>query len=72
MPDSNQPSQRYFESYLLQRMQELDPSRIVYIEAESRKIGNIQVPDSLLQKFRQSQCIRIEASITARVEFIDT
>lgn len=70
MPDSNQPSQKYFESYVLDQLKHFDPARVVFIEAESKKIGNIQVPEALLQKFRQSPCIRIDASIDARVEFL--
>ena len=70
MPDSNQPSQKYFESYVLDQLENFDKTRVVFIEAESKKIGNIQVPDTLLDRFRQSECIRIEASTDARVEFL--
>ncbi len=70
MPDSNQPSQKYFESYVLDQLESFDPSRVVFIEAESKKIGNIQVPETLLLKFRQSPCIRIEATTEARIEFL--
>lgn len=70
MPDSNQPSQKYFESYVLDQLENFDKTRVVFIEAESKKIGNIQVPDTLLERFRQSECVRIEASTDARVEFL--
>lgn len=65
-----QPSQKMFDTQLTQQLSQFDPNRIVYIEAESRKIGNIQVPDALLLKIRESACIRIQASIEARVEFL--
>jgi tRNA 2-selenouridine synthase len=70
MPDSNQPGQKYFESYVLDQLENFDKTRVVFIEAESKKIGRIQVPDVLLDKFRQSECVRIEASTDARVEFL--
>jgi tRNA 2-selenouridine synthase len=70
MPDSNQPGQKYFESYVLDQLEKFDKARVVFIEAESKKIGKIQVPDTLLDKFRQSECVRIEASTDARVEFL--
>jgi tRNA 2-selenouridine synthase len=70
LPDSPQPSQKMFETRLLVALQCLDPSRPVYIEAESRKIGTIQVPDALLETLRAGTCINIEASFAARVEFL--
>ena len=65
-----QPSQKHFESLLLQVLRQLDPTRVVYVEAESKKIGQLQVPDSLLEMMRQSACIRIAASLEARVDFL--
>ncbi len=70
LPDSPQPSQKMFETRLLVALQCLDPSRPVYIEAESRKIGTIQMPDALLETLRAGTCINIEASCAARVEFL--
>lgn len=70
LPDSPQPSQKMFETRLLVALQGLDPSRPVYIEAESRKIGTIQLPDALLETLRAGKCINIEASFAARVEFL--
>ena len=70
LPDLPQPSQKMFETKLLLALQGLDPSRPVYIEAESRKIGTIQVPDALLETLRAGTCINIEASFAARVEFL--
>lgn len=65
-----QPSQKHFESLLLQALQSLDSTRIVYVEAESKKIGQLQVPDSLLEIMRQSPCIKIAATLEARVNFL--
>lgn len=70
MPDSMQPSQRYFESNLLDDLKKLDPKRPVFIESESKKIGNIQVPQILLDQIRQSACIQINASIESRIDFL--
>ena len=70
LPDYPQPSQKMFETRLLVALQCLDPSRPVLIEAESRKIGTIQVPDALLETLRAGTCINIEASCAARVEFL--
>jgi tRNA 2-selenouridine synthase len=70
LPGQPQPAQKGFESLLLAAMQALDPARPVYVEAESRKIGRLQVPDALLAAIRQAPGLRIEAALGARVEFL--
>ena len=68
--DMPQPSQKMFESRLLAVLQGLTFSRPVFVEAESRRIGRLQVPDALLETMRASPCLVIEASDAARVAFL--
>ncbi len=70
LPGEAQPSQKGFDSRLLQAMERLDPERPVFVEAESRKIGQVQLPESLMQKMGGSECIRVEASLEDRVDFL--
>ena len=70
LPDTPQPPQKLFESELLVALNGLDPARPVFVEAESRKIGNLQVPDALIGRMRDSPCIDVAAPRTARVEFL--
>ncbi|MFN3885236.1 MAG: tRNA 2-selenouridine(34) synthase MnmH [Rhodocyclaceae bacterium] len=70
LPDSPQPSQRLFESRLLQALEKLDPTRPVYVEAESRRIGKLQLPDALIMAMRNAPCLRIEACRAARADFL--
>lgn len=70
LPDAAQPSQKMFESRLLAVLQRLTFDRPVFVEAESRKIGALQVPDALLETMRASPCLRIEATDAARVAFL--
>jgi len=70
LPGSPQPSQRRFESKLLVALQTFNLERRVYIEAESRKIGALQLPNALLETMRSASCIKIEATFEARVEFL--
>jgi tRNA 2-selenouridine synthase len=51
-------------------LQGMDPGRPVFVEAESRKIGKLQVPDALLDAIRAAPGLRIEAALPARVEFL--
>lgn len=70
LPDIPQPPQKYFESLIWSKLHGFDPSRPVYAEAESKKIGNVRVPDALIEAMWQGQCIRIEATTMQRVELL--
>lgn len=70
LPDRAQPSQKGFESALYSALAGFDPQRVVFVEAESRKIGRIHLPEALIGAIRQSPCVRIAAGIAARVEFL--
>jgi tRNA 2-selenouridine synthase len=70
LPEAPQPSQKLFETRLWDRLRKLDPGTPVFVEAESKKIGQLQVPDALLETMRAGDCVRIEAPLAARVEFL--
>jgi tRNA 2-selenouridine synthase len=66
LPGAAQPSQKFFESLLRHALLGFDATRPVYVEAESRKVGNLQVPPALIAAIRVSECIVIEADIAVR------
>jgi tRNA 2-selenouridine synthase len=70
LPGLPQPAQKGFESQLLVALSAFDPARTVFVEAESRKIGRLQVPDALLQAIRGAPGLRLDAPLAARVEFL--
>lgn len=70
LPDSPQPSQKGFETALLQALAALDPARPVYVEAESRKIGNLHVPEAMIECVRSGECVAVDATVDARVAFL--
>ncbi|WEN42320.1 tRNA 2-selenouridine synthase [Thauera sp. GDN1] len=70
LPDRPQPAQKHFETQLWARLRTLDPARPVYVEAESRKIGLVFVPEPLIMAMRRSPCVMIDASRDARLEFL--
>lgn len=70
LPGVEQPSQKRFETRVAQSMAAFDPGRPVYVEAESRKIGRIHVPDALLDRIRAAPCYAIEASVATRLAFL--
>jgi tRNA 2-selenouridine synthase len=72
LPGQPQPSQKWFETTLLQTLAGCDPTCPVYVEAESRKIGNLHVPDAVIERIRQGKCLQVEATLDARVAFLLT
>jgi tRNA 2-selenouridine synthase len=70
LPGDPQPSQKMFDSRVWDRLRRFDPSRTVFVEAESRKIGQLQVPGALLERMRGSPCVRVEAPVAERVRFL--
>lgn len=70
LPDQSQPSQRGFETVLHQAIRALDPSRPVFVEAESRRIGRLSLPDALLQAMRAGHCVRVQAAMPQRIAFL--
>jgi tRNA 2-selenouridine synthase len=68
LPDgTKQPTQKYFDSLLLKELVAFDPARPVWVEAESKKIGNVQLPDALLETMRKGTTYLVEADMAQRV-----
>ncbi|HAT30920.1 MAG TPA: tRNA 2-selenouridine(34) synthase MnmH [Janthinobacterium sp.] len=70
LPSQAQPSQKAFESAIWQRLREFDPARPVFIESESKKVGNVRVPDALMEKMRASPCVALTLSRPNRVRLL--
>ena len=70
LPDTPQPPQKLFDSHLWAELQKFDPDRPVYVEAESKKIGNIRVPDTLIAAMWAGRCIHLESPLALRVALI--
>ncbi|WP_088033833.1 tRNA 2-selenouridine(34) synthase MnmH [Evansella clarkii] len=63
-------TQKQFEYHLVHKLKELEEKRILVMEAESRRIGNIIVPDFLIGLKKQGKAIHLEDNIKSRVERI--
>ena len=61
-------SQKRFESLLLQRLLELQKEKMVFIEGESRKIGQTMIPLRLWTLMQQAQKGKVMCSTEERVE----
>ena len=70
LPDAPQPTQKMFDSQLGWTLKQFDPTQPLYVEAESKKIGLLRVPDALLTQMRAGECVRIEVATALRVELL--
>ena len=70
LPERPQPSQKWFESQLLAALGRLERARPVFVEGESKKIGQVQVPEALMARMRASPCVRIEAPLEVRIALL--
>jgi tRNA 2-selenouridine synthase len=64
---AQQPTQKNFEGVLWQTMRTLSHSP-VFLEAESRKVGKLAVPDFLLRRMESSRRILVTGSLEKRIE----
>ena len=70
LPGQPQPTQKRFESLLLHELSALDAGRPVFVEGESKKIGQLQVPESLIARMRGSECVLLDTALEARVQLL--
>jgi tRNA 2-selenouridine synthase len=70
VPGSAQPSQKAFDTLVWNTLRRLDPARPVFVESESKKIGELRVPEALVQRMRASPCLWLELPIGARVALL--
>jgi len=70
LPNEAQPSQKMFESRVCDALQRFDRARPAYVEAESKKIGELRVPEALIDAMWRSDCIVLEAPVATRVALL--
>ncbi|MBT9457698.1 MAG: tRNA 2-selenouridine(34) synthase MnmH [Burkholderiaceae bacterium] len=71
LPDQPQPGQKRFETLIWQALRGLDASQPLYLESESRKIGQLRVPEQLHKAMReQGQCWWVDMPEPARVRLL--
>lgn len=70
IPGQPQPSQKQFDTRVWDTLRGFAPSRPVFVEAESKKVGNVAVPDALMAAMRDSPCLRLQLSDDERVALL--
>lgn len=65
-----QPSQKRFESALYESISACDPGRPVFVEAESNRIGTVQLPAALWHRFRTGVVHAVSLPLEERVRHL--
>lgn len=69
-PNIEQPSQKGFETNLWNALNKLDSGKIVFVESESKKVGGLHIPDPLMERIREGQCIELRSNTATRVSWL--
>jgi len=70
VPGLPQPTQKHFDTRVWNALRHLDPARPVYIESESKKVGNVSVPMTLIEAMRASPCLNLVLADDERVALL--
>ena len=70
IPGTPQPTQKAYDSLIWAALRSFDTSRPVYIESESKKVGNVAIPEGLITAMRAAPCLQLDLSEDQRVELL--
>jgi len=70
LPHEPQPTQKMFETRIWDLLRRFDPSRPVFVESESKKVGNLRVPGAVMDRMRAASCIAVHLSRPNRVRLL--
>jgi tRNA 2-selenouridine synthase len=70
IPGQPQPSQKHFDTLVWQALKQFDPARVVFVESESRKVGNLSIPETVILAMRNSPCHELTLSLSERVALL--
>ncbi|MEM6278085.1 MAG: tRNA 2-selenouridine(34) synthase MnmH [Verrucomicrobiota bacterium] len=69
-PETPQPAQKRFESMIYEELIGTDPGKPLFIEAESAKIGRLNLPNPLWQKMKASPVVEIDSPVESRARYL--
>jgi tRNA 2-selenouridine synthase len=68
LPGQPQPTQKLFDTMVLDTLRRFDPRRPVWLEAESKKVGNLQLPEVLYEAMHRSPVVNVISPMSERVK----
>jgi tRNA 2-selenouridine synthase len=70
VPGTRQPTQKRFETLLWDQLRRFDPTQLVFVESESRTVGQLRVPERLIHAIREAACIAVDMPLDERVDLL--
>ena len=70
IPGLPQPTQKAYDSLIWAALKSFDASRPVYIESESKKVGNVAIAEGLITAMRAAPCLQLDLSENERVALL--
>jgi tRNA 2-selenouridine synthase len=70
LPGVAQPSQKHFDMLVWHALRQYDPAHTVFVESESKKVGNVVITESLIQAMRRAPCINLQLPLAERVALL--
>ena len=70
IPGTAQPAQKAFDTQVWHTLRGFSAERPVFVEAESKKVGNLTVPAELMVAMRASPCLRVDLTQENRVNLL--
>ena len=70
IPGQDQPSQKQFDMRIWDTLRQFNPNSVVYVEAESKKVGNVSIPEALIETVRASECLNLNLELAERVALL--
>ena len=71
VPGQAQPTQKAFETAVWNELCHFDTGNPVFVESESKKVGNLRVPAAVIEHMRQhGQCLHVELPDSGRLTLL--
>jgi tRNA 2-selenouridine synthase len=70
IPGVPQPTQKHFDTRVWDALRRLDLKRPVFVESESKKVGNVAIPTALIDVVRAGQCLNLMLPDEERVALL--
>lgn len=70
IPGKPQPTQKAYDSLIWAALKSFDASHPVYIESESKKVGNVAIPEGLISAMRAAPCLQLDLNEDERVALL--
>jgi len=70
IPGQTQPCQKRFETLIWETLRRFDPARPVYVESESKKVGDLSLPPALVDALHASRCLSLTLTDDERVALL--